>query len=166
MRMASGEAATRIGLLEELSGPIHPIEMDPGIQRLVGLLNSKGLPTRLSCAGHYDRVGPRGWNGYVVLDAHGFRAYLANNAAKLEQLLLSNILVTLDIAYQGSPLRDGSGWVVSHDTGIYEPTQITVSPTLVVAAPPLGWCGGDAVALDAEKSAWLASVEADVQKYL
>lgn len=166
MRPAAGEGASRIGLLEELSGPIHPIEMDPGIRRLVGLLNSKGLPTKLSCAGHYDRVGPRGYNAYVVLDPHGFQGYIAENAAKLEKLLIANFMVTLDIGYRGSPLREGSGWVVSRDTGVYEPAQIVIAPTLVVAAPPLGWCGGDEAARDADKRAWLAEAEADVEKYL
>ena len=49
-----------MNLFEKIAPEVPSLAMEEGIVKLVGILNSKGLPTKLSCEGHSSR-GSSAW---------------------------------------------------------------------------------------------------------
>lgn len=73
-----------IDIFSEISPYIPECEIEPGIVKLVGILNSKGLATYMSCQGHGQLGKGRAW---VDIDAAHLKGYVKKHHSKFEQFL-------------------------------------------------------------------------------
>ncbi len=98
----------QIEIFSALTENIPQIDIDPGIEKLVGILNSKGLVTEMSCAGHAtERSMSRAW---VQIEAAHFKGYMARNPEKMEAFLLAGEgMWSLDIEYSAKSVFKGLG---------------------------------------------------------
>ena len=76
-------------------------EIDPGIRRMVEILNSKGLETELSCEGHPDRQSMFCHYGHVTIRPKAYHRYLATKARRLKAFLRACPQVSLVVRYFG-----------------------------------------------------------------
>lgn len=74
-----------INLFDKLAPDVPAVSIEPGIEELVKILNSKGLLTEMSCQGHRGK-NRRAW---VQLNPCVFKVYMQKNSSKLEKFLLA-----------------------------------------------------------------------------
>lgn len=100
--------------------------MDKGIEILVGILNSKGLPTTLSCAGHRSR----GTSAWVELEGAHFKHYASRSEQKLEQFLKAGEgRWFLTLTYRAESVFPGIGRLRPRIKSLRREVQVNLVPT-------------------------------------
>ncbi len=90
----------------ELAPTVPEVAMEKGIVKLVGILNSKGLVTKLSCEGHVSR----GVGAWVEIEGAHFKSYARRRKDKLEKFLLAGEgLWKLILTYRARSVFPGLG---------------------------------------------------------
>lgn len=81
--------------------PEEASKIDPGIRRMVEILNSKGLETEISCAGHPDRQSMFCHYAHITIRPKAYHRYLATKARKLKAFLRACPQVYVVVRYFG-----------------------------------------------------------------
>jgi hypothetical protein len=76
-------------------------DIDPGIRRMVKVLNAKGLTTYMSCEGHKNRQTGYCHRAYVTIRPEAFEKYVETKADRLMAFLHEAKTVSLQIRYYG-----------------------------------------------------------------
>jgi hypothetical protein len=101
-------ARTSIDILTSITPDIPEVPLEPGIVKLVGILNSKGLATVMSCEGR----DPRSQTAWVELRPANFKDYMKAGTKKMEQFLQAGDgRWYLDLCYFGESQYPGLGLI-------------------------------------------------------
>jgi hypothetical protein len=91
----------------DLAPGIAGIAPDEGIEIALGIFNSKGLVTTLSCAGHTDTARSHAWFRF---EAAHFKGYMLRNPEKMNRFLLAGEGIwTLSLEYFAQSRFQGLG---------------------------------------------------------
>lgn len=137
---------------ERLTGDINAVHMDESIRPLVGILNAAGLPTTMSCAGHFERSGLYGFDGWVQFEPSGWKNFTDTRYSQLEAFVLAGARSNdkrwaVDLRYSGQR----SGRRIAG--------RINVSPRLVI------WTSVVILEKDTRKrAAWKTSIIREVER--
>lgn len=96
-----------LDLFSEIAPNVPDCELESGIVKLVGILNSKGLPTSMSCEGHGALNKGRAW---VEIEAAHFKGYVKKYPQNMEQFIIAGEgLWYISVDYLGKNYFKGMG---------------------------------------------------------
>lgn len=148
------------GVLDHLSGitsGIPEVGLEAGIVRLVGILNSKGLATWMSCEGH---SAPRCDKAWVRIQPACFKHYMRGRARKMERfLLVGEGRWHLSLEYFGRSNFRGLGAVRPRVKTLRRIITIEMHPTLYL-------CDRAREQNSHQKTKMMRAMERAAQKYL
>ena len=113
-------------VFSELAPTVPAVTIEKGIAKLVGILNSKGLVTKLSCEGHAS-LGVGAW---IEIEGAHFKGYVRGRKDKLEKFLLAGEGVwKLTLTYRATSVFPGLGKLRPRLRKMRRKTVIDLIPT-------------------------------------
>jgi hypothetical protein len=122
-----------IELYDVITSDVPEVGLEPGIIKMVGILNSKGLATYMSCEGH---VGGR-WKdmAWVEVSPCAFKSYMKARARKMERFLRAGEgLWYLRVEYFAQSCFKGLGLVRPRIKAMKRVVRMDMTVTLVLRA--------------------------------
>jgi len=149
---------TAIDILTSITPDIPEVPLEPGIVKMVGILNSKGLATAMSCEGH----GPRSQTAWIELRPANFKDYMNGEAKKMEQfLLVGDGRWYLDLCYFGESQYPGLGRIPRKPKLLRRVVTIEMRPRICLRTR-----AREGTSSKSRKTRWMLAMEAAASKYL
>lgn len=118
--------------MNRLASAIPECHVEPGVVKIVGILNGKGLATELSCEGHADE-GTKKANAWIDLNPACFKHYMKANAKKMERFLsVGEGVWLLRIEYYGKSVFSGQGVPRPRLKTMKRSLQVEMTPTILL----------------------------------
>jgi hypothetical protein len=131
---------------------LQSIELEEGITKLVGIFNSKGLATHMSCDGHDDG---RAW---VEFNPAVFKGYMRKSWPRMEAFLVAGRgRWPLTLEYTAIHVFKGLGRLGIERRDIKRKTKVDLRPNITLKSPSRR--GG-------VKTAWMRDIEQAAETFL
>jgi hypothetical protein len=141
-----------IKFFDAMTPALPSIELDEGIVKLVGILNSKGLATHMSCDGHNDGHARVEFNPAV------FKGYMDKNWVKMEAFLVAGRgRWSLTLEYAAVHVFKGLGRLGIERRDIKRQTVVDLRPVIKLKSP---------ARRAGTKTEWMRDIERAAKKFL